>query len=139
MNGTPVIDRETVEMLREMDEVTEDNLMLELIDDFLTHSALLVREIEKCALQDLVAKLASESHSLKGASLNIGALVLFKVCDRIEILARNHQLDEAKTEIPHLLIAFQDTNCALNELRRRIVQGEAIDDLLSEDLVTLEH
>ena len=139
MSGTPVIDRETVEMLREMDEITEDNLMLELIDDFLTHCAQLVREIEECALQDLVAKLASVSHSLKGASLNIGALVLFKVCDKIELLARNHQLNEAKTEIPHLLIAFQDTYHALTELRRRIVEGEAIDDLLSEDLIPLEY
>lgn len=136
MKRAPVIDRETIEMLREMDEITSDNnLLLELIDDFLAYSAELVTHIQSHAVEEAQSELAATSHSLKGASLNIGALVLFKVCDRIELMARSHKLFEAKTQLPDLASAFQETTAALIELRERTLRGEMIDDLLGEDLV----
>jgi len=136
MSRAPVIDRETIEMLREMDEVTTDsNLLLELIDDFLAYSADLVTHIQNNALQEAQSELAATSHSLKGASLNIGALVLFKVCDKIELLARKQELTKAKAQLSDLSSAFHATTNALIELRERTLRGEVIEDLLSEDLL----
>lgn len=138
MASAPVIDRETIAMLREMDEVTtESDLLLELIDDFLTHSRVLVANIQAHANQNEQLELASSSHSLKGASLNIGALVLFQVCDKIEILARNQNLLDARDQLPNLASAFQSTTAALIELRERTQRGETIDDLLGDDIILL--
>lgn len=136
MEQAPVIDRETIEMLREMDLATQDSdLLLELIEDFLTYSKTVVTDIERSAQHDEGAALATSAHSLKGASLNIGALVLFQVCDKIELLARNQEVTLAKAQLPMLEHAFQATAVALVELRERTHRGEMIDDLLSDDLL----
>lgn len=136
MTIAPVIDRETIVMLQEMDAITtkgkptEDNLLLELIDDFLAHSADLVKNIQHSLQADTMAELAAQSHSLKGASLNIGALALFRVCDTIETLARQDRVtrvDHWSAELNH---AYQETALALTELRVRASRGEIIDDLL---------
>lgn len=141
MTNAPVIDRETIVMLQEMDAITtkgsttEENLLLELIDDFLVHSADLVKVIQhslrKNALPvDTMAELAAQSHSLKGASLNIGALALFQVCDTIETLARQQRITKVEYWATELTHAYQETALALAKLRSRTSRGETIDDLL---------
>lgn len=146
MTNAPVIDRETIVMLQEMDAITtkgsttEENLLLELIDDFLVHSADLVKVIQhslrKNALPvdalpvDTMAELAAQSHSLKGASLNIGALALFQVCDTIETLARQQRITKVEHWATELTHAYQETALALAKLRSRTSRGETIDDLL---------
>lgn len=131
MMNMPVIDRETIAMLREMDTMTEeDNLLIELIDDFLFHSADLVKAIKLSAHTQIERDLASQSHSLKGACLNIGALALFQVCDTIETLARQSQLGLMDELIAELESAYEKTALRLAELYSRIKNGETIEDLL---------
>lgn len=131
MTNAPFIARETIDMLREMDAATEeDDLLLELIDDFLFHSVDLVQAI-KCSLQvHGEQELAAQSHSLKGASLNIGALALFQVCDVIETLARQNKLTMIDQWMTALDDVYQKTAIVLAELRNRTSRGENIDDLL---------
>jgi len=127
----PIIDRETVDMLREMDEVTDDeNLILELVDEYLTHSALLVSEITTLIKQRSLPELAAKAHSLKGASLNIGALALFEVCDQLELAIRSQQSVDSYLYLTALETAFAETSDRLVELRNRSRRGENIDDLL---------
>jgi len=136
MKRAPVIDRATIDMLCEMDDATEENdLLVELIDDFLAQSAALVTDIRSHARHDAQQALAASSHSLKGASLNIGALVLFRVCDKIELMARNRELTEVKALLPNLTDAFDATAAALTDLRKRRLDSEMIDDLLGDDLL----
>lgn len=139
MTIAPVIDRETIVMLQEMDAITtkgnltDDNLLIELIDDFLAHSADLVKIIQHSLQADTAVtmdELAAQSHSLKGASLNIGALALFRVCDTIETLARQDSVTRVDHWAAELNHAYQETALALAELRARASRGELIDDLL---------
>jgi HPt (histidine-containing phosphotransfer) domain-containing protein len=131
MTNAPFIDRETIDMLRAMDAATkEDDLLLELIDDFLFHSADLVQAIKLSSQSRGEHELAAQSHSLKGASLNIGALALFHVCDVIETLARQNKLAMIEHWMTELDDAYQKTTVALAELRNRTCRGENIDDLL---------
>ncbi len=127
----PVIDRETVDMLREMDEITDDDcLILELVDEFLNYSTLLVSEIMVLIKQRSLPELAAKAHSLKGASLNIGALALFQVCDRLESIARSQQPLDSQLYLTALESAFTETSVRFVELRNRTQRGENIDDLL---------
>lgn len=131
MTNAPVIDRETIAVLQEMDAITtDDNLLLELIDDFLVHSADLVKVIQHSLQMATTAEIAAQSHSLKGASLNIGALALFQVCDTIETLARQQRITQGDHWAAELNHAYQETALALAELRLRTSRGETIDDLL---------
>lgn len=131
MTNAPVIDRETIAMLQEMDAITtDDNLLLELIDDFLIHSADLVKVIQYSLPLATTAELAAQAHSLKGASLNIGALALFQVCDTIETLARQQRMTRVDYWATELNNTYQETALALAELRARTSRGETIDDLL---------
>ncbi len=155
MEHAPIIDRETIDMLREMDAITEDDLLLELIDDFLAHAVGVMAAIRASAQLPDYHKLAAHAHSLKGASLNIGVLGLFTVCDQIETLTRSllaeRTLEAGKTEkistlqesqhtetlqaitkcVAELEPIYQITTDALSNLRARTSRGEAIDDLLS--------
>ncbi len=131
MINAPVIDRETIDMLREMDAITKDDeLLLELIDDFLYYSAELVDAIKRASQTRVEHELAAQSHSLKGASLNIGALALFEVCDAIETLAREHKLSMMADWLTALDCIYEKTTVVLTELRSRTSRGEDIDDLL---------
>ncbi len=131
MTPAPVIDRETIDMLRAMDAIPqEDELLLELIDDFLFYSADLVNAIKRCSQTRVDHELAAQSHSLKGASLNIGALALFEVCDAIETLARERELSLMTHWLTALDGAYEKTTVVLIELRSRASRGENIDDLL---------
>lgn len=149
MEHAPIIDRETIDMLREMDAITEDDLLLELVDDFLAHSRGIMVEIRVSAQLPDYRKLAAQAHSLKGASLNIGVLGLFNVCDQIETLARSlvgtgsTQGDKVEgsssqavtvqavaKQVAELDPIYQATADALTDLRDRTSRGEAIDDLL---------
>ena len=154
MEHAPIIDRETIDMLREMDAITEDDLLIELLDDFLEHSMGIMAEIRASAQLSDYRKLAAQAHSLKGASLNIGVLGLFTICDQIETLARalvaegslqGGRGETLNTEgvsthpaealavakcVADLEPTYQVTTDALNSLRERTSRGEAIDDLL---------
>lgn len=131
MTNAPVIDRETIAMLREMDAMSkEDNLLIELIDDFLLHSADQVKAIQLSAAAQLERDLAAQSHSLKGACLNIGVLALFQVCDTIETLARQGKLELMEELVAELENTYQKTELQLAELHKRITCGETIEDLL---------
>lgn len=95
-------------------------------------------------------KLAATAHSLKGASLNIGVLGLFRICDQIETLARtlttepepqairsgasSKGMAESVMAVAHYVAelgpTYQLNVTALADLRDRTSRGEAIDDLL---------
>lgn len=130
LENTPVIDRETIEMLRAMDmDTDEESLVLELVDEYLVYATGIVEQITLAASAEDAAQLATSAHALKGASLNIGALVLFQVCNGIEQAARNGQLTDAAAPLRALPDAFTQTVQAFTELRNRTARGEAIDDL----------
>ena len=77
---TPHID---TEQLAELKEVLEDEFSV-LIDTYLTDAKLRLNLIKNgIATQDYEAvRLAA--HSLKGASANLGALVLAQICEKLE-------------------------------------------------------
>ena len=138
MEHAPIIDRETIDMLREMDAITQDDLLLELIDDFLEHAAGTMTAIRTSAQVADYRKIATHAHSLKGASLNIGVLGLFHICDQIETLARslaegNAYQDMAATVATRVIDLEPTYTAAINALttlRMRTSRGETIDDLL---------
>lgn len=129
--NAPTLDRETVNMLREMDEIADDgSLILELVDEFLVHSTTLVADINSMAQTQNMTALATRAHSLKGASLNMGTLELFQICERIESLAGGQSVLDLSAEISVLEHVFARTTATLTTLRDRTQRGEDIDDLL---------
>ena len=67
----------------------------------------LVREIEEAASSKDMDRLAQVSHSLKGASANIGGEMVVGAAERIEALAKARRPEEARAEVERLLSLFE--------------------------------
>lgn len=105
---TPHID---TEQLAELKEVLEDEFSV-LIDTYLTDAKLRLNLIKNgIATQDYEAvRLAA--HSLKGASANLGALVLAQICEKLE-----HDCKVGE---------YQECHIQLNEITQELQQVEQV-------------
>ena len=105
---TPHID---TEQLAELKEVLEDEFSV-LIDTYLTDAKLRLTLIKNgIATQDYEAvRLAA--HSLKGASANLGALVLAQICEKLE-----HDCKVGE---------YQECHIQLNEITQELQQVEQV-------------
>lgn len=82
-----IIDYNAIEELRRMDE-QDTSFLPEIINLFLDEMPGLKDAINTAFEQDDMVKLAKASHSLKGASLNLGARALAFICEEIERTAK---------------------------------------------------
>lgn len=82
-----------MEQLAELKEVLEDEFEV-LINTYLTDAQLRLKLIEEGLDTKNYEQVRLAAHSLKGASANIGALVLAQLCEELE-----HDCKVSKTEL----------------------------------------
>ena len=82
-------------------------LMMELVDLFLTDTPKVLTEIQKYATQGNYPALKSAAHTLKGSSSNIGALDLMHCCINLQTEAEIENIDSIQRSIDELLEAFE--------------------------------
>lgn len=94
-----------VEALTELQDIMEDDfgtLLETYIEDVSEKLELLdeaMAQLDASALREL-------AHSLKGASCNIGALPLSRLCETVEQLAKNEQLGDLPPVLPGIRVEF---------------------------------
>jgi HPt (histidine-containing phosphotransfer) domain-containing protein len=89
------------EMLRELD-LSEDGLVIELIEAFKTDTAARLERVRCAITQANLAVVSAEIHSIKGSARQIGADVMASTCQDIEsqLLSRSiSNLAEAVREL----------------------------------------
>ena len=72
-----------MEQLNELKEVLEDEFQI-LINTYLTDAQLRLKLIEEGLDTQNYEQVRLAAHSLKGASANIGALILAQLCEQLE-------------------------------------------------------
>ena len=72
-----------MEQLNELKEVLEDEFQI-LIDTYLADAQLRLKLIEEGLDTQNYEQVRLAAHSLKGASANIGALILAQLCEQLE-------------------------------------------------------
>jgi CheY-like chemotaxis protein/HPt (histidine-containing phosphotransfer) domain-containing protein len=109
----PPVDQETLNSLRK--EMGQE-VLNELAQLFLEETKEIVNSIQQTADVQDPEGLRSAAHSLKGASLNMGAHPLAKVCEAIEHRARDRELDGIASLVRQMGAHYQKVCHALEEI-----------------------
>lgn len=110
--GTDPIDRATFERLLEMTG-SDLEFLDELVDTYLDDGATQIAALEAAVAAGSVEELVRPAHSLKGSSLNIGALRLGELSRGLEEAARGGAADDAARAVTEIAAAFAEARSAL--------------------------
>ena len=126
------LERAMAERIRQLGLETDPDFVVELIDSYAPLFRNQSRAIdEACAKRD-DAKLRHAAHSLKGASLNIGAKHLAAICKSMEDSAEQGDIDSAAKLIPPLKLVIERTSSALGMIKTRVskeIQSDSGNDI----------
>ena len=84
-----VIDAETIDALRSLQEDGDDDLLTELIDLFLQDAPPRIAAIRDAVDAADWPRVAERAHSLKGSCGSLGAVQMAAVCARLEATGRD--------------------------------------------------
>jgi HPt (histidine-containing phosphotransfer) domain-containing protein len=90
-----VLDSETVARWKTLAARTNPSLLAEIFSTYLAETPQLLELVRQAAVQHRVERVRSEAHTLRGASLNLGALRIADVCARLEEEPFDHAEDLA--------------------------------------------
>lgn len=91
------------EALAELQDIMEDEFGT-LLETYIQDAESKLSLMSEALNVGDASALREYAHSFKGASCNVGALPLARLCEDVEQLARNNQI----TDIPHLMPAIID-------------------------------
>jgi histidine phosphotransfer protein HptB len=92
-----------IEALAELEDIMEDDFGL-LLETYLLDADKKLAELSEALTSGDARAVRELAHSFKGASCNVGALPLSRLCESVEQFAKNEQI----AEIPPLLPGIHD-------------------------------
>ncbi len=110
---SPVLDSDTVRMLKELGGPDAPDLFNELVDTFVSDSGGRIDAIEASARSGAMDRIASEAHSLKSSAGNMGATQLMSLCRSLEHAGRNRRVDESRRLAEQLRPEYERARDAL--------------------------
>jgi two-component system sensor histidine kinase/response regulator len=112
-----------LQRIRDLGLETDPTFVIELIESYSPLFKDLSRAIEEACTKRDESKLQYAAHSLKGASLNIGAADLGAICKSIEEFANKSDIDSAQNLVPALQEAMKGTTSALATIKAKLSKG----------------
>lgn len=112
-----VIDMTVIQKLRDLGGDEDPNLVLELIDIFLTDAPVQMQRITEGLESGDVKIVERASHTLKSSSANIGAVSLSSVCQKMEEIARRNELDGVESLVRASSDALDEVKVALKAIK----------------------
>jgi HPt (histidine-containing phosphotransfer) domain-containing protein len=93
---------EVINGLKELGEGDEDSFFQEIVGLYIDQAQDLIDEIKAHAASREADKLGKTAHTLKGASLNVGARLFADVCKNIELAGKMGNLNGVDAEVGKL-------------------------------------
>jgi HPt (histidine-containing phosphotransfer) domain-containing protein len=87
--GEPVLQPNALNAIVEMIGVDDPEVVVDLIDTFLTDSQRQVEEMQRSIASGDIKTLHRAAHSMKSSSATFGAMYLSKLCQRLEQSAKD--------------------------------------------------
>ncbi|GGF65079.1 hypothetical protein GCM10010912_07610 [Paenibacillus albidus] len=112
----PIINVETINGIRELDEDGESELLRMLLDMFNSDTPVRIQALYTALGKRSAAESAGIAHSLKSGSLGIGAQYFASICAEIEQYAKQGDLTAAAALLPQLIPAYEETSKRLEQL-----------------------
>jgi len=110
------VDTDQITTLKNLGGDDEPALINQFIETYLEDSPSDILKIEQSIMQNDIKELKASAHKLKGASGNIGACYMQKLCLALENHAKENDLNSARTAYNELLKVFEQTKSELRKL-----------------------
>lgn len=94
-DAEPVVDREAIELLKQLDAPGAASVVASLVQAYVTGSANLLTELQRAVEQGDAAGARAAAHNLKSTSGNLGARRVQALAEKVELIARAGDLSEA--------------------------------------------
>ncbi|MDM8560154.1 Hpt domain-containing protein [Candidatus Parabeggiatoa sp. HSG14] len=114
-NTTPSIDHN---MLKQLNNMVGHNTTVLLIQQFLTYALQQLTALQQSLAIGDAETLRHQAHQFRGESLQMGANQLGAICERLETLAQQGQLDAAPTNLAKLKIELSRVQAAFTQVSR---------------------
>lgn len=111
-----LINKDVIEKLKSMDESGDNAFIKEITGLFIEQIPELVGSIKSCHFKKDYISLARAAHSLKGASLNLGAESLSHICKKIEETAKSDNIESLTEKIDSLEEISKQTSSKLESI-----------------------
>ena len=112
-----LLDLDTIEMLKDMDDDDDPGFFSELVDTFAESAAETLVKLD-AAVKAADANMVREyAHNIKGSSANIGAAKMSSIAKAIENQARTGSLDGLEERVAELRALFPASRAALDSYR----------------------
>lgn len=116
----PPIDLTILESLQQVQIPGEPNLLLELIDLFVTETPIKLDALRNAFSQKDYVQVRRISHNLKGGSGSLGANPMMKVCAEIEQRCKNNSLESLDSLLIQLEMEFMRAEHVLLKEREKL-------------------
>ena len=114
--GLPLIDEKRIRLIESLNEVGKSDMVVELIEMFLTNGSEKARCIQKSMHEKRWKDAEREFHILKSTSGALGALQLEALCEQIEEFLDHDQFSEASAAAGDLGDLFTSTVLSLRQI-----------------------
>jgi len=122
---TDELERAMLDRIQQLGLETDPDFVLELIDSYAPLFQKQYNDLQDAYAKKDTGKLLYAAHSLKGASLNIGATHLAAVCRTLEDLTEQEDFDTAGSLMADLKETLQKTSGALQAIKTRLSQQKS--------------
>jgi two-component system sensor histidine kinase/response regulator len=117
-----VLDPKILQSLRSLESSGTPGLVSRLVGNYCEDSAGLLQDLKNAAREGNGEALMSMAHRFKSSSANLGAQGLAALLKKLERLAKEHSLEEARQILPEI---FQEHSHVLAALKRELPETEA--------------
>jgi HPt (histidine-containing phosphotransfer) domain-containing protein len=113
-----VIDFASLEAIAALQQAGEEDLLKQIIEMYLPHSLLLVRELDEAVAADNQRTIMETAHKLKSSSAQLGAGRLAKLLQELETMGRGGETTAAPQVLSKVHQEFDAVRTALEEFQR---------------------
>ena len=108
-----VINMEVVEELLSLSDEGDPELLIDLIQMYLQDGPQKLEEIRDGLAQKDYDRVERAAHSLKGSAGNLGAVLVQRDCEELQLASRQHSLDGVRTGVSKLRSHYEEAQAAL--------------------------
>lgn len=116
MSLPPVIDREAIKSLAELNPDDNGEFLKEIIGIFLEDTPQRLADLDDCLAKGDTTGFVRAAHSIKGSSANMGAMVLRQSAEELEHKAKNGGLAGTEALIARVRSDYADAAAEISKL-----------------------
>lgn len=114
------LDAQVLQAFRNMVGQNVDRVLAEMIDCYLADTPKLLIAIASAIFENDALLLQRATHTLKSSSSTLGATILAKICQDIEIISRTGNTEAGKEKLPQLEAEYKRVKTALQIERQKL-------------------